>query len=435
MKIQTSIRTHESGSALIVTVITGAILGFSLASYLLLVANQNRSVMRSLTWNSAIPVVEAGVEEALTHLRYQPITDLGHNGWAADADGNFAKEARLDDSIYHVAIQPVEPPVIFALATVPAPLGQGHVQRRIRVRTTQDYLFTKAMVADLDIDLAGNNITTDSFDSTDSTKSTNRKYDPGLAQANGDVATNSKLIGALDIGNANIKGKVSTGPGGEIDIGPNGSVGSKTWVDAGNKGIEGTDYVNDDMNMDIKPAQAPFTAGPIAASGSVGGTNYTYVLPEGNFMLSTFTGTVRVTGDAVLYVTDSVAFSGKDFVMIDPGASLKLYVAAPTASIGGQGILNGNADALSFQYYGLPSNTKLALSGNASFTGVIYAPSAAFTLGGGGKDNYDFVGASVTRTVKMNGNFNFHYDESLANRGPSQGYIPISWDEMSIAMR
>jgi hypothetical protein len=165
----------------------------------------------------------------------------------------------------------------------------------------------------------------------------------------------------------------------------------------------------------------------------VSGTNYNYVLGGGNYKLSGFSGTVRVTGHAVLYVTDSVSFSGKGFIMIDPGASLKLYVGATSASIGGQGILNANADALSFQYYGLPSNTRLSMTGNASFTGIIYAPSADFTLGGGGRDKYDFVGASVTRTVKMNGHYNFHYDESLARRGPFMGYVPVSWDELALA--
>ena len=46
--------------------------------------------------------------------------------------------------------------------------------------------------------------------------------------------------------------------------------------------------------------------------------------------------------------------------------------------------------------------------------GTIYAPHADFTLGGGGKDTIDFVGSSVTKTVKMNGHYKFHYDENLA---------------------
>ncbi len=50
-------------------------------------------------------------------------------------------------------------------------------------------------------------------------------------------------------------------------------------------------------------------------------------------------------------------------------------------------------------------------------------------MGGGGNDTWDFVGASVSRTVKMNGHFNFHFDENLARIGPGRGYIPVSWNE------
>jgi arabinogalactan endo-1,4-beta-galactosidase len=51
------------------------------------------------------------------------------------------------------------------------------------------------------------------------------------------------------------------------------------------------------------------------------------------------------------------------------------------------------------------------------------------TLGGGGNDKKDFIGASVTKSVKMNGHFNFHYDEYLRTIGPGRGYIPIAWAE------
>ena len=92
--------------------------------------------------------------------------------------------------------------------------------------------------------------------------------------------------------------------------------------------------------------------------------------------------------------------------------------------------VNQNGDAMAFQYYGLPSNTSLSLNGNAAFTGVIYAPNADFTLGGGGNSTYDFVGASVTKSVRMNGHFHFHYDESIANRSKIGGYVVYSWNEI-----
>jgi len=54
---------------------------------------------------------------------------------------------------------------------------------------------------------------------------------------------------------------------------------------------------------------------------------------------------------------------------------------------------------------------------NANFVGAIWAPQADFTLGGGGNNTYDFIGAVVTRSVKLNGHFNFHFDENLERIG------------------
>src|SRR6188768_2061408 len=58
----------EAGSVLLVSLIITAVLGLTLASYLIMSQQQNVSVMRSQTWNSAIVMSEAGVEDALSLL-------------------------------------------------------------------------------------------------------------------------------------------------------------------------------------------------------------------------------------------------------------------------------------------------------------------------------------------------------------------------------
>jgi hypothetical protein len=107
-----------------------------------------------------------------------------------------------------------------------------------------------------------------------------------------------------------------------------------------------------------------------------------------------------------------------------------MYATAGNVTIGGNGIVNSNGVASNFQYYGLPSNTNLTFSANAAFVGLIYAPEAVFTLGGGGSNTYDFIGASVTRSSKMNGHFNFHFDENSNTYLGLFGYSAISWDEL-----
>jgi len=284
-------------------------------------------------------------------------------------------------------------------------------------------------VAKGSIDLLGNNVGTDSFDSEDATYSTGGRYDPAKKKDNGDVATNSTVTDSLDVGNANVMGHVSTGPGGSVHVGANGSVGDKAWVSAGSKGIQ-PGYFTADMNVTFPEVTLPFSSAPIPTGGSYDGTNYNTILDTGNYMISSLNGSILVKGDAVVWVKDDLALTGHEYIYIEPGASLKMYVSAPSVNLSGHGVINGTGSALAFQYFGLPSNTGLSFSGNATFVGVIYAPNAAFSLGGGGNNVYDFVGASITDTVRMNGHFNFHYDQALARNGPGRGLIPISWDEV-----
>jgi hypothetical protein len=459
MHIQIQTSPRRSGNVLLVTLLTCVIIGVTLASYLVLVSTQNQSVMRSLAWNSAIPVLEAGVEEAFAHLKYHEIGLLARNGWSTTDNRYFSKEIQIDDSFCLVTIDTAEPgsetPVIYSTAFVPAPLRpavqsgmmqaqmgpsvdtsrfQGYLRRNVRVRTSRDYLFFKAMAADYDIDLNGKNVATDSFNSLDPNLSTNGKYDPAKKNDKGDVATNSGVIGSLDVGNASIMGSVSTGPGGSVDIGPNGSVGSKEWVDGDGEGIE-DGYFTDDMNVPFPPIKDfPYTVNATSTTFTdTDGTQYAYHLQsQGVYQINSLTkGSVLVSQpNTILYVPDALSITGKDFIKIAPGASLKLYVGASTASIGGNGVVNADGSALAFQYLGMETNTKLSISGNGEFIGTIYAPSADMTLNGGGKSDDDFIGASVTKSVTMNGHYKFHYDEMLAEEGPFQGYIPISWDEI-----
>src|ERR1051326_782191 len=95
MKITTT-NARAQGSALLLALLTGFVICVTLTTYLYLISNQNRSVMRSMAWNSSIPLVEAGVEEALTQLNYASVVDMTTNGWSAlGADGFYHKNNDL----------------------------------------------------------------------------------------------------------------------------------------------------------------------------------------------------------------------------------------------------------------------------------------------------------------------------------------------------
>ena len=423
---------------MLIALATTSIMGLTLASFLTLTSSQNVNTSRAQSWNLAIPVAEAGIEEALTQLYYNGVTNLTANNWTYSGS-QYTKQRSLDGTNYYkVQIAATANPTIIAQGFVQLPKSTNQISRRVQVTTVADAMFARGMLAKGQIDLAGNNIATDSFDSIDPAYSTGGQYDSAKTKDAGDVATNSGLVNSFNAGNADIHGHVATGPGGSITVGPNGAVGSTAWINAGNSGIQ-PGWSRNDMNVSFPDVQAPFSGGSFTpGGGNQGGTNYTYLLTGGNYLTSSLSmngqNKMLVTVSSVLWVTSSFSMSGQAEITLAPGVTLKLYVGNTTgsgasASLGGNGIVNpGNA--MNFQYYGMPSNTSLSYAGNAAFTGTIYAPNADFTLGGGGNSIYDFVGASVTSSVRMNGHFHFHYDENLARIGPSRGYIITSWNEI-----
>ena len=157
---------------------------------------------------------------------------------------------------------------------------------------------------------------------------------------------------------------------------------------------------------------------------------YDYILDNGNYQLNTLSGTVYVRGRATLYVPGSTDISG---LTIKPGSHLDLYSNASSVGLAGNNSANSDGFAANFSFWGMPNVTSVTLSGNAGFTGTIYAPNANFTMNGSGSTTIDFIGASITKTVTMHGHFSFHFDEALGRVGPTRGWVVNSWNELTPA--
>lgn len=534
MKIPSREYPRQSGSTLMTTLVILGITGFLMITYLTLTQSQNQATMRSQGWNLSMAMVEAGLEEGLAHLNVNGSNTLACPDWPQTGTG-YTMSRWLGDNYYIVTITNYQPglsnnsrPIIISRGYVPFSVSVSdagstlmfaditgtpdstYIGRGVRVSLGMDRLFARGLVAKGTINLNGNNMATDSFDSSNPLYSTGGRYDPLKRQANGDVASTAGITNAVNIGNANICGHVATGPRGTISLGPNGTVGDLNWVNV-NKSIK-PGYVTDDMNMSFPDVKPPFdgafvntltkeatprsitttnftvssngtsvasisypaagytsittntvyvlaTAWPTNSPGPIS-TNkvgnkikgyyyplftatyagvvtnavviaseaeYDYIITDGNWQIGQLNGSVYVSGNAVLYVTDNLSI---DALNILPGQSLDLYSAAPSVSLAGNNTLNSDGLAGSFRFWGRPTCTSVTFNGNAGFTGTIYAPQAAFSLNGGGNNTTDFVGASVTKTVDMNGHFNFHYDEALRLTGPTRGYYITSWSEL-----
>ncbi len=278
-------------------------------------------------------------------------------------------------------------------------------------------LFIAALTARKRLDLVGNGITTDSYDSSDWVHFPGGFYNVTNRMAGGDVACEA---GITNFTNANIYGHVRTGPNAIFNLGANGRVGDFDWL---GPGIE-PGWWNNDFRSCFPEVKPPYTNG--LALNVASGTN-TYILGNGqyyqagNFSLKN-NETMYVSGNTSLYVTGNFAMGNTASITISSGASLKLYSgsssgAATSASLG---LMNTSGNASTFQLYGLPTLTALTWGGNTTYIGIVYAPEASFTLGGGGNITNDCQGAFLANSIYVNGHFNVHFDENLKRSGPTR---------------
>jgi len=426
-------RNAESGSVLLVTVVSVAIMGVMLASHLALASHQRRAVSRSQVWNECIPVAEAGIEEGLMNLNVNGPSGLmaNGNGWHnyAYTNGNFPGAIRIlgpgADRVYWVRVEGGANPSVVSDGFVRMPNSGQYLRRTIRASTTSQSPFPVGILSRGQITMNGNNIEVDSYDSNDPAHSTNGQYSANLRKTNGNVATILGIANAFNVGNNDIYGWAATGPGGTVNLGPNGFV---------KKGIR------NDANFDVPDAKAPFTTGFAPLTGTYGGTSYKHYVGDGDYMIngnfaptgSTTAGVkdaMVINGNARLYVDGSLDLSSGQIV-IGTNASVQIYVKTGTLKLAGNSIFNPNGKAPQVTIFGLPDVTGVTFSGNAQFTGGLYAPNAALQFNGGGNNKLDFMGAMTVKSITLNGHFSVHYDEAFLAFGSQSTYKVSSWQEL-----
>jgi Tfp pilus assembly protein PilX len=426
MKHRTS-KHPERGSTLMVTLFMVGLLSFFLFAYLYLVRTQRGFVARSQAWNAAMGMAEAGIEEALAQLNPgapAPVIDRTANGWGAANGGIYGPVSRTltNNGSYSVIYTTDTNPIIYStgyvsVASIPATLA-----RVVRVTTANFGLFRAALATKYNLDLKGNNIETDSFNSMNPALSTFGQYDLTKTSTNGDIAS---IGGIVNVGNATVNGSVLLGP---------------TASETMNNGLI-TGGVTNDFNVEfpdvVLPTGNPPPAVQLAIPVVTNGASYDYAFFVGGYysinnlknsdsiyVAPNTTVTLLLTGNVTVNNV-YVAWGGTN----GTSGSLTIYMDGPSFSLAGNEIVD-SGNALNFSYYGTTNNTSINFGGNSAFTGTIYAPEADFHMGGGGTTAYDFVGAGVVGSATMNGHFKFHYDENLGRGGPRSGYIATSWTEL-----
>jgi hypothetical protein len=437
----------EQGNTLLLVLILAGVAITVLATALSLANHRNLIAARASAWNSALPVAEAGIEEALTQIQWSngPV-----NGWTLT--NGFYVKTRLNpftgvsvagnaDSYYTVAITPTNPPIITSAGYVSAPLQGSYIHRTVQVTTRSPGRFPYGVLAKENITISGGS-QLDSFNSSDPAYSTGGMYDTNKAEANCKVVTNSGANNALQVGTGTIYGSVATGPGSStFSVGSSGCVGDTGYVNNTlDHGTVQPGHSATNMNISIPDVQVPYTSGVAVTSGSnyLSGTTYKYALGSsnyyvsGSFTISDSSSAMVVTNAATLYVTGDFTIQGSGYVYIAPGGSLNLYVGTTNASgnnkitISGGGIANGTGLAANFSVNGLPSVQTATYSGSSEFIGTSYTPEASLTISG----SSDCVGAFVADNVTLSGGMNVHYDEALGGGLGLLKYAITTWREL-----
>ena len=395
-------------------------IGTVLASYLLLLSSRYKVTVRSQGWNAAVPVMEAGIEEAMTHV-HNDLNNPSANGWTPAVLSGlqvYWKQRTFSDGSYFRATiynATSNNPIIYSAGFVRSPLRtNSYITRVVRVTGSQMPLLFTAFAAIKNIQMNGNGLSADSYNSSNPALSTNGQYDPNKTSTNGNVAS---VNGPVTIGNHSIAGNLYLGP----------NVSSS--VTAGQ--VSGSIYTN--YNVDFPDVVLPTTTwlpAPTSGGGGKQGSQIHDFTVSGDYFVSDTLDLQVEPGVIARVRVDSTSFSPSNVNILSTNGlsgTLLIYQVSGSGSMGGNVSVQSGKPSNLF-YYGLPGVTSITYGGNSSFIGVIYAPEADLTLNGGGNGN-GLIGSSVTKTITMNGHYNFHFDENLLSSGPSRGFVATSWQE------
>ncbi len=415
------------GSILFASLALLAVAAIGMGSLVSSVQSELRTTRRGLQWKTALPIAEAGVEEALAHLNSGlPLTN---NGWSFDATRKiYWKQRNAGEGYFVVEFTPPatnQTPVIRSTGFMLAPLQTTNwLSRTVEVGTR----ISKAAGIEVKDTFKGSaDRIMDSFDSSDPAASTNGQYDPAKARDNCSISTISGIPGKIDVGNRKVHGKVAVGSGGSVTLSSQGKVGSKAWIarsDTGGK-IEPGRFASG-FSTTFPDVIPPFRTGLAPMPGVWGGTSYAYILGNGDYAVANFklssSQQALVLGNARLFVSSDFDMSANSALVIAPGARIDIYTDCPKITANGKGFINYNGVARNLRLYATSKTTSISLAGSADFIGWIYAPNADIKLTGGST----YMGHVKAKSVDMGGSNAFHADEDVG----TVTFRVVSWKEL-----
>ena len=280
-------------SSLLTTLVICTILSMFVMYYLSLIDQQTYLNGRSQVWNMAIAISEAGIEDGMAEINTSSTyPTLSGDGWSG-SNMVFSRTNSLPDGnsyVVTVITTNTFQPAVVCRATVYsipkygrnasssffAAIGasaqtQGGSTNRIVTRAVsvickKDNLFTAALAAKRGIDLKGNGVYTDSFNSNmpGIRSDYNGMYNSSIYSGDrGDIGTNGGITnnGLVTVQNANVYGLIHTGPNCPVSIGANGGVGPHCCQAFTVAAALAAGYIRQDANFTYPDTSYPNTAG------------------------------------------------------------------------------------------------------------------------------------------------------------------------------
>jgi len=124
--------SRQSGSVLLIVTFIAGVLALMLGTYLAMTSQENVTVKRSIGWNAALPMAEAGIEEACSQINAN-MSGYWKDGWTFNPTTfGYNKTRYLGDGYYSVDLSGWPGGLVFMTSTgYGAWTGSNYISRTV----------------------------------------------------------------------------------------------------------------------------------------------------------------------------------------------------------------------------------------------------------------------------------------------------------------
>jgi hypothetical protein len=384
----------EHGAVFLVAMVILTVLLFLGAS---LIERAQNSVSQAATDNDvarSFHLAEAGIQKALWDLN-QPGGWFTYSGQGRTALGGGLFEVTASPPAAERGVF-TDRLTLTSTGYLPGPSGSRRLPATVQAIMRRDpKYFAYALFGTQKVSIGNGTVTV----LTDSYRSDHGSYGGGNVGANADVGTNSTAANAIEIlPKGEVHGNVVVGAGTTTPL-----------SSVSNKGLI-TGTISVALTPNFLPSVTRRPPGAIELGDVYLENSQQLVLNEGVYHMTD----LDILGSA------KITCNGKVVVYLDESSDS----GSPDIRIGGNGFVNTSGIPSNLIVYCAPDVVSIAISGNGTFYGGIYAPQAQITLNSGA-----VYGSLVGQNVTMNGaTSSIHYDEVLRDQSNSRASI-ISWQQ------